>query len=292
MGVTGEPTVAYLGWHGLGNLGDDAIYDAVRSQLRGATFLDLPRLPHQLIYATATAAMGLNRSLRRSRQLVGGGTLVGRSQWRLLVNRGWRSPKTTEVTRSASAWRTRYSGPQQRVGQRRAETLGTDTFQISHRVGARATQRRTARRHRAGRRGIRRSGAATPRPDVTAEDDLIGVNLGFGDDLWGHDPKRLADEVAGAVKQLASHGYRFVGILMNPADRRWTETALRDVPHAPIVLPADPGAAARNWPVVRPPSSPACTPAFWRRCPIHPSFRLNTNQNAATSRSPSTTSRH
>lgn len=29
MGVTGEPTVAYLGWHGLGNLGDDAIYDAV-----------------------------------------------------------------------------------------------------------------------------------------------------------------------------------------------------------------------------------------------------------------------
>ena len=27
------PLVAYLGWHGRSNLGDDAIYDAVRSQL-------------------------------------------------------------------------------------------------------------------------------------------------------------------------------------------------------------------------------------------------------------------
>ena len=34
-----EPLVGYLGWHGKDNIGDEAIYDAVRSQLPGATFL-------------------------------------------------------------------------------------------------------------------------------------------------------------------------------------------------------------------------------------------------------------
>ena len=82
---TADPLVGYLGWHGRGNLGDDAIYDAVRSQLPGATFLDLPRLPHEIIHAAAT---GLNRSLRRSIQVLGGGTLVGRRHWRRLVTPG------------------------------------------------------------------------------------------------------------------------------------------------------------------------------------------------------------
>jgi len=84
-----------------------------------------------------------------------------------------------------------------------------------------------------------------PRPDVVPEDGLIGVNLGFGDDLWGHDPARLADEMSAAVKQLSSQGCRFVGILMNPEDKRWTEMALKDIA-ADIVLPVDAGAAARE----------------------------------------------
>ncbi len=74
---------------------------------------------------------------------------------------------------------------------------------------------------------------------------MIGVNLGFGDDLWGHDPARLADEMSVAMKHLSSQGYRFVGILMNPEDKRWTEVALKDVA-AEIVLPADASAAARE----------------------------------------------
>ncbi len=84
-----------------------------------------------------------------------------------------------------------------------------------------------------------------PRPDGVPEDGLIGVNLGFGDDLWGHNPVRLAEEISVAVKQLSSQGYRFVGILMNPEDREWTEGALNDIA-ADIVLPADPAAAARE----------------------------------------------
>lgn len=247
MGVTGDATVAYLGWHGLGNLGDDAIYDAVRGQLRGATFLDLPRLPHQLIYATVTAAMGLNRSLRRSSQVVGGGTLVGRSQWRLLVNRGLALTKDNAsyaigVGVEDPAFGGRNSGSGRGELTRWAPILskfrtvsvrGPRSAELLSDIGL----------------DVEVSGDPAlllPRPAVTPEDGLIGVNLGFGDDLWGHDPKQLADEIAGAVKQLSSHGYRFVGILMNPEDRRWTEMALRDIPEAEMVLPANPDAATRE----------------------------------------------
>ncbi|WP_406815940.1 polysaccharide pyruvyl transferase family protein [Mycobacterium sp. M23085] len=247
MGVNGGPTVGYLGWHGLGNLGDDAIYDAVRGQLRGATFLDLPRLPHQLIYATATAAMGLNRSLRRSHQVVGGGTLVGRSQWRLLVNRGLALTKDNGsyaigVGVEDPVFGGRHSGSGKGELKRWAPILNQ-----FHTVSVRGP--RSAELLSDIGVHVEVSGDPAlllPRPDVAPEDGLIGVNLGFGDDLWGHDPKQLADEIAGAVKRLSSHGYRFVGVLMNPEDRRWTEVALRDVPGAEMVLPANPGAAARE----------------------------------------------
>jgi polysaccharide pyruvyl transferase WcaK-like protein len=83
-----------------------------------------------------------------------------------------------------------------------------------------------------------------PRPDVQPEDGLIGLNLGFGDDLWGHDPARVARELSVAVKQLSLRGrHRFVGILMNPDDRRWTAAALEGV-DAEILAPVDAAEAA------------------------------------------------
>lgn len=244
---TEDPTVAYLGWHGLGNLGDDAIYDAVRGVLPGATFLDLPRLPHQLVYATLTAAMGLNRSLRRSRQVVGGGTLVGRTQWRLLVNRGLALTKDNGsyaigVGVEDPVFGGRNSGSGRGELKRWAPILSR--FRTVSVRGPRSAELLSDIGVGAAVSGD--PALLLPRPDVGPEDGLIGVNLGFGDDLWGHDPVMLAEEIAAAIKELSSRGYRFVGILMNPEDRRWTELALRDVPGAEIVLPADPIAAARE----------------------------------------------
>jgi polysaccharide pyruvyl transferase WcaK-like protein len=85
-----------------------------------------------------------------------------------------------------------------------------------------------------------------PRPEAVPEDGLIGVNLGFGDDLWGHDPRRVADEMSDALRQLSSRGHRLVGIVMNPSDKRWIEAALTDIA-ADVVVPADAAAAAREF---------------------------------------------
>jgi polysaccharide pyruvyl transferase WcaK-like protein len=82
-----------------------------------------------------------------------------------------------------------------------------------------------------------------PAPEVTPEEGLIGVNLGFGDDLWGHDPEVLVSEIGSAVRTLAAQGYRFTGILMHADDRDLTERALNGVP-ARIVQPSNAIAAA------------------------------------------------
>ncbi|MGA7052054.1 MAG: polysaccharide pyruvyl transferase family protein, partial [Mycobacterium sp.] len=241
-----DPLVGYLGWHGKHNIGDEAIYDAVRSQLPGATFIDLPRLPLEMIRSVAT---GLNRSVRRSTQVVGGGTLVGRRHWRMLINRGMALTKKNGsyaigVGVEDPVFAGRNSGSGKDELKRWAPILSE--FNIVSVRGPRSAELLSD----IGL-DVQVSGdpaLVLPRPDALPEDGLIGLNLGFGDDLWGHDPAKLIDEMSVAVKQLSAQGYRFVGILMNHDDKRWTEQALNGI-GAQIVRPADANAAA--WELAR-----------------------------------------
>jgi hypothetical protein len=233
--------VSYLGWHGRGNFGDDAIYDVVQSKLAGAMLMDLPHLPRERIRSLAPS---FSSRLRSSTLVMGGGTVVGRSNWRRLVERaltrtsgrpgyaigigvedpgfsGFRSYSEKDELTKWAPLLSRFRTVSVR-GPRSAELLADIGLDVAV-SGDPALM--------------------LPRPDVKPTDGLIGVNLGFGDDLWGHDPKRLASDVASAVAQLGSQGYRFVGILMNPDDRQWTELALSRVT-ADIVLPTNANAAA------------------------------------------------
>jgi polysaccharide pyruvyl transferase WcaK-like protein len=238
-----RPVVAYLGWHGRGNLGDDAIYDAVRAQLPTATFLDLPRFPYERIRAAAT---GLNRPLRSSTQVVGGGTLVGRRDWRRWVNRGLaltgkNGSHAIGVGVEDPAFVGRRSGSRKEELKRWAPIL-SEFRSVSVR-GPRSAELLSDLGMTVEVSGD--PALLLPQPAVAPEDGLIGVNLGFGDDLWGHDPQAVADEMTSAVKHLSSEGYRFIGILMNPSDRRWTEAVLSGA-GAEIVAPVHAAAAARQ----------------------------------------------
>ncbi len=238
-----DPLVAYVGWHRKGNLGDDAIYDAVRSQLPGVTFLDLPSSRRENIRSAVT---GLNRSLRHSSQVVGGGTIVGRAQWRLLINRGLALTRNREsyaigVGVEDPVFIGRNSGSGEGELRRWAPILSA--FRTVSVRGPRSAELLSDIGLNVEVSGD--PALLLPRPDVDPEEGLIGVNLGFGDDLWGHDPVGLAEEMSVAMKQLSSQGYRFVGILMNPEDRQWTERALSGIA-ADIVLPVDASAAARE----------------------------------------------
>ncbi|MCX2930190.1 polysaccharide pyruvyl transferase family protein [Mycobacterium sp. CVI_P3] len=237
-------TVAYLGFHEKDNLGDDAIYDAVKSQLPGVTFNDIPRLPHEFVLPPAAA---WERARRPSTLVMGGGTLVGVRYFRQLVKLGLAVTKNNGkyaigVGVQDPGYVGRGSGSARGELTKWASILaGFDSVSVR---GPRSVELLADIGLAAKVTGD--PALILPRPEVPVEDGLIGVNLGYGDDLWGHDPAGVADQIAIAVKELSRRGHRFVGILMNPGDRRWLEVAFRDV-GADILLPADATAAAREF---------------------------------------------
>jgi polysaccharide pyruvyl transferase WcaK-like protein len=235
------PVVSYLGWHGRGNVGDDAIYDAVRAQLPGAVFVDFPHHPHEQIYAAAT---GLNPWMRRSSFLIGGGTLAGRIYFRKLVNRalgviGDNASFAIGIGVEDPGFQGFRSGSENNELMQWLPVLSK-----FHTVSVRGP--RSAELLSDIGLDVQVSGDPAlllPSPVVAPLEGLIGVNLGFGDDLWGHDPATLASEMNKAMAQLSAAGYRFSGILMNSDDQHWTEMALDGIP-ADIVRPLDAAAAA------------------------------------------------
>lgn len=228
-----NPSVAYLGWHGYGNLGDEAIYDAVRSEFSGATFVDVPRNPVEYM---RLVAKGLGPSLRRSSQVVGGGTLIGRRHWRRLINFGELVTSRQTYAIGAGVEDPVFSG--RRSGSSSGELARWPSILSQFRIASVRGPRSAELLADVGYH-VHVSGDPAlllPRPDVDRVDGLIGINLGFGDDLWGHDPSAVARELAGAVKVLAADGYRIVGVLMNSSDRKWTSTVLDGV-DAEILFP-------------------------------------------------------
>jgi polysaccharide pyruvyl transferase WcaK-like protein len=50
-------------------------------------------------------------------------------------------------------------------------------------------------------------------------ENVVGVTLGFGDDLWGHDHGRVEAGVAAALRALVDEGWRVRLLCMNDEDR-------------------------------------------------------------------------
>ena len=239
-----DATVAYLGFHEKDNLGDDAIYDAVRSQLPGVVFNDVPRLAHEFVFPPSAA---LERLRRPSTLVMGGGTLVGVRYFRMLARMGLAVTKNIGkyaigVGVQDPGYVARGSGSSHgELAKWKPILDGFDSVSVR---GPRSVELLADLGITAQVTGD--PALILPRPEVPVSDGLIGLNLGYGDDLWGHDPAGVAEQVGVAVRELAGRGHRFVGILMNPSDRKWVEVAFRDV-RADILVPANAADAAREF---------------------------------------------
>jgi polysaccharide pyruvyl transferase WcaK-like protein len=66
-----------------------------------------------------------------------------------------------------------------------------------------------------------------PAEATSPRDKLLGVNLGFGDDLWGHDHERVIDSVAELVRGAVVDGWSVRFVVINPKDRRFAQEAVR-----------------------------------------------------------------
>jgi polysaccharide pyruvyl transferase WcaK-like protein len=209
-------------------MGDDAIRSALEAVLPG---LDLVPLPLTLRAAPKVAPRA--RRLRESHLLLGGGTTVGRRNWRL--------PLLANLSL---------------VGRRPLLMLGAGVedpvFQGRHSFSSGGELRRwvpllrefdrvTVRGPRSARllwdAGVEAAVVGDPAlllrpPLVEVETGLLGVNLGYGSDLWSHSQLTVLKEVAPVLRHLARAGWRFRFLIANLEDAQWTRfcVALAQLP--------------------------------------------------------------
>jgi polysaccharide pyruvyl transferase WcaK-like protein len=213
------PLLSYLGWSGRGNLGDDAIHDALAKAFPHAVVAPLP------LYAKETARLLFSpvrlRRARGSTLLLGGGTVIGRANWRMhlrvglglvakrpawMVGAGVEDPDFTGRNSFSAPGELRRWTPLLRHfgavtvrGPRSAELLA-DIGVDARVVGDPALLLEP--HHDAG-----------PRLSGT-----VGVNVGYGDDLWGHDALAVITVVARALRRLVSRGLQVRFLVANRAD--------------------------------------------------------------------------
>lgn len=219
-------TLLYVGWTGQRNLGDDAIADALIPRLGT---VEQAHAPYQLAdLAKRVVGGGLASSGRRA-LLLGGGTAIGRRNWRMVLT------ANGALLARAKPWFMIGAGVEDPAFQ------GRNSFSAN---GELARWRGICRNFDAvtvrGPRSVELlEGVGIPTrmvgdPALLHEpagitephDKLLGINLGYGDDLWGHDHDRVVDALAGLVKSLAGEGWRVRAIVVNPKDEPALRTCL------------------------------------------------------------------
>ena len=215
-----EPnSLLYVGWTGQRNLGDDAIADALIPRLG---MVEPEHAPYRLAdFAGRVVGGGLRGSGRRA-LLLGGGTAIGRRNWRLVLT------ANGAVLARAKPWYLIGAGVEDPAFQ------GRNSFSANGELArwrgicgnfASVTVRGPRSVELLDEAGIPSRMVGDPAllhepGDVpVAEEKLLGINLGYGDDLWGHDHNRVVEALAGLVKSLVGgEGWRVRAIVVNPAD--------------------------------------------------------------------------
>ncbi|MBB4684449.1 polysaccharide pyruvyl transferase family protein [Amycolatopsis jiangsuensis] len=223
--TTSPARLLYVGWTGQGNLGDDAIADALLPRLTGVESWHVPHDP--AAFARRAFDGGIRGSGARA-VLVGGGTVVGRRNWRLLLT------ATGLVLARRRPWHLIGIGVEDPAFQGRNSFSGGGELGRWPRLLERF-ERVTVRGPRSAAlladAGVPAEVVGDPAllheaAAVTPRDRLLGLNLGFGDDLWGHDHERVVDAVADLVRGAAADGWRARFLVINPKDEPLARAAL------------------------------------------------------------------
>jgi len=211
----------YLGWVGKGNLGDEALAQAVVGSLGVPTTAVSPLRAEWGARAARLASTGAHRHL-----MLGGGTTIGRLPWR----RALRLHSLT--TARAHPWLMLGAGVEDPRFAGRNSGSEQDELRrwlplLRHFDAVTVRGPRSAQL--LGDLGVEPLVVGDPalllRPppgDVgraPGDPELVGVNVGFGDDLWGHNQGRVEQELAALVAWLVSTGRRVRLLEVNPEDR-------------------------------------------------------------------------
>lgn len=246
---------AYIGWPGRGNLGDDAILESVEQAFPDAMFEEVSMYPSRLLTA---ARSGRLRHLRDAAPFITGGTAIGRMNWRVELRLAMLlARRRPAVMLGAGVEDPSFQGDHGFSGTLRTELTGMLSRRLPGAPGSYFRGRYLSMRDNTAGAELRqwrpvlrefltvavrgpRSAELLADVGVEAEvvgdpalllqptgelpphqEKIVGVTLGYGDDLWGHDHERVVNEVGDALRALTADGWHARFIVVNESDRRF-----------------------------------------------------------------------
>lgn len=225
--MTNPLGAVYVGWTGRGNLGDDAIADALIPRFPNVEPWHVPMDPAGFVRRVAS---GGTVGAGRRTVLLGGGTVVGRRNWRLLLT------ATGRLLARRRPWYLIGIGVEDPAFQGRHSFSDRDELarwvevcQRFDRVTVRGPRSKELLDSLEVPAEVVGDPALLHEPAGPGEprERLLGVNLGFGDDLWGHDHDRVVDAVAQLIRDLAGDGWSARLVVINPKDSPHAQECLR-----------------------------------------------------------------
>lgn len=226
--------VAYIGWVGHANLGDEAIFEACKRAFPAQRLISLPR--DRTLSRIETVAPG--GAIEGG--LLGGGTLVGWDTYldavgrlqarcpavpisafgigvldpgfdygRTAPNLGERLPRWVELLRSLNRVTLRGPRSQQILGELglHAPVVGDPALLL-----------------------------ADDPPAEPGAEGLLGLNIGISRSIWGSDPVGLLEEIVRFGRTLTSRGWRIRFLPMWPADLAYIREAAERIGSAAHVI--------------------------------------------------------
>lgn len=198
--------LAYVGWLGYGNAGDEALFDAFRLSL---AHRPLAHVSHERLLRLGAAGRLLRG--RVDAALLGGGTLIGHETFRkhmewllaaapgsrgFAVGTGVLDPEFPdrppgEAERELERWRPLLARLE------RVSVRGPRSLELLQRLGVEAR--------------MVGDPALLLRPPVAVaapETPILGLNVGFARNTWGGDPARLLDSLAAVAARWRADGGR------------------------------------------------------------------------------------
>lgn len=235
----GRARYAYLGWTGFSNLGDEAIREAISGVLAGAHHLDVPVNRTQLL---RTISAGELLPLQGRRLVLGGGTIIGRSNWRrmvrvariltsrlpaLMIGAGVEDPSFQGLNSfSGGGELAKWVEPLRHFDE--ICVRGPRSASLLRGVGIDATV--------VGDPALLLAPTGPP-----AAPDALVITLGYGDDLLGGDQASVVDAVVEAVRSYADEGVVVRFVVVAPRDSAWAEECCGRIRGAEVVAVKRPG---------------------------------------------------
>ena len=225
-----DASVGYLGWSGRSNLGDDVLFEVIADALPEVRFAQLPMSAGELARSGVSGAKS-----RKDRPLIlGGGTAVGRKNWRAalkaatiscgaehhLVGVGVEDPRFQGLHSFSSGGELqRWRSTLKRFD--RVTVRGPNSAALLADIGVEAAV--------VGDPALLLRNAVES-PGAAGRCGALGISLGYGDDLWGHDHARVVDAMAEVAVKRVRDGQEVVFIVVNPDDEKFAKAVAAALP--------------------------------------------------------------